>query len=148
MKTELLPIIAAYLGQKCSYDGGTFEILGAWEFENFGILPDHNFKLRLRKPQSITNEELRTLSGIICGIEYEPEIFPDGSRAVSDCDDSDIVIMQANGVIELGALYSCQFTRTTNYLRSIGICVDEILIKEGLVKFDGEEVGGAIEVID
>lgn len=138
MEKELLPIIAAYLGQKCSYDGGTFEILGAWAFENFGILPDHNFKLHLRKPQSITNEELRTLSGIICGIEYEPESFPDGSMAVSDCDDICVVILQASGAIDLGFLYSCQFARATNYLRSIGICVDEILIKEGLVKFDGE----------
>lgn len=148
MKTELLPIIAAYLGQKCSYDGGTFETLGTWELENFGMLPDHNFKLHLRKPQSITNEELRTLSGIVCGIEYEPESFPDGSKSVGDYDNDDIVIMQPNGVIELGALYSCQFARTTNYLRRIGICVDKELIDEGLVKFDGEKVRGAIEVID
>ena len=138
MKTELLPIIAAYLGQKCSYNGSLEDKFTTFEINYFNRIT--NFKLHLRKPQSITNEELRTLSGIVCGIEYEPESFPDGSRSVSDCDNDDVVILQANGVIELGALYSCQFARTTNYLRSIGVCVDEVLIKEGLVQFNGEEV--------
>lgn len=143
MKTELLPIIASYLGQKCSYNTPRLDCSNgtrfwAVELQTFDAL--ENFKLHLRKPQTITNEELRTLSGIVCGIEYEPESFPDGSRGVSDYDNDDIVILQPNGVIELGALYGCQFARTTNYLRSVGICVDDVLISEGLVQFDGEEV--------
>lgn len=141
MRKQLIPIVAAYWGQNCIYNPHTIDDgkidLTHWEVQNINNLI--KFKLHLRKPDQITNEELRTLSGLICGIEYEPESFEDGSKCVRDYDDYDVVIVQPNGVIELGSQYGGQFAKATNYLRSIGICVDQCLIDEGLVEWVGND---------
>lgn len=136
MKKELIPIVASYWGQKCSYTYMGLDLSPVMGYPESKHLEDlEDFKLHLRKPDQITNEELRTLSGLICGIEYEVESFEDGSKCVRDCDDYDVIILQPNGVIELGSQYGGQFAKATNYLRSIGICVDQCLVDEGLVEW-------------
>lgn len=133
MKTELLPIIAAYLGQKCSYDETETETdLEAWyELANLEHLKD--FKLHLRKPKSITDEELRILSGKISGLEREPE--REGIRRFVKDNDLDVIVSITSSVIELGESYVAYFAEATNYLRSIGICIDQCLVNENLVEW-------------
>jgi hypothetical protein len=146
MKKELIPIVASYLGCICSYKLHCYTLGNFTKSRLFSVdlfrnevLENavSNFKLHLRKPDQITNEELRVLSGLICGVEYEVENEM-GTRFVKDSD-LDVIVWITSEEIALGECYGSNYAKTTNYLRSIGICVDQCLVDEGLVEWVGND---------
>lgn len=139
MKTELLPIIAAYLGQKCSYNDAEAELEAWWELANIEDLP--NFKLHLRKLWSVTEAELIELGGILDEKELKVivSIF-NGIRKKQLKESYDynceyILEIQTESVIDYLRIKHRSPVKIVNYLRGKGFCCDVELIENDLVKW-------------
>ncbi len=141
MKAELLPIIAAYLGQKCSYDGTTLETLVTWELDNFRMLPKYNFKLHLRKLWSVTEAELLELGKILD--EEKPKVDISifnytGKRQLKKSYDSAyeyILEIEADSDREYLRINHHEPVKIINWLRGKGFCCDLELIENDLVEW-------------
>lgn len=148
MTKDLIPIIAAYLNQKCSYKTLTLDcsdgtLFDGWEISNISHL--QNFKLHLRPLWSITEAELRELfdefhkAGNACQIrvtETEKACYYTKYR---DGYYSPYYIFRTGPILELiditSSLQTTQQVELINHLRSKGFCVDQCLIDAGLVQW-------------
>lgn len=137
MKTELLPIIAAYLGQKCRYDDTETDLEAWYELANLECLK--NFKLHLRKLWSITEAELIEL-GRVLG-EKEPKVIISifnriGKRQLKESYDYEYILeIEADSDREYLRINHYEPVKIVNWLRGKGFCVDKELIDEGLVEW-------------
>jgi len=139
--TNLLPIIATYWGNECSYTSQIIftdsqKKLGGYELGNIYELD--NFKLHLRPLWEITEEELKEIGKLLNLEKFREKI---ASKVVwSDEFDRSFTIY-ADDDFEFNNISSNGMVKTINHLRSKGFCLDRSLINAGLVQWKEVENG-------
>jgi hypothetical protein len=144
MKKELIPIVAAYWGQKCSY-GSDDAIFGRKPFNWWDVkrIESSNnpfvekFKLHLRQLFSITKAELKELAVVMDIQNPEIQIFHGGiyeSRKSVKERGYDSVLFNVDSDNYYRVEYSSP-SKVINFLRAKGFCVDSVLVEEGLVQW-------------
>ena len=136
MKKDLLPIIAAYWGCKCSYTDPRPVELNWTELSHLEDEGMDDFKLHLRKPWDITEKELLEIGRIANADRPQVNIDTygwDAKRSIKDGNYGDPIlkINDENG-ITINSYYPVQIV---NYLRHKGFCVDQELIDNDLVEW-------------
>lgn len=147
MNKELLPIIAAYWGCECSYQGARggrhITTVNAQRMEGLVFGTTKNFKLHLRPLWSITEEELRGVFSAVVGKDVlSPNItliYENRGHSKSlrfpTCAGPALIIYD-NGYY----WYEFNNVALINHLRSLGFCLDQCLMDAELVEW--KEVAG------
>lgn len=135
MNQELISIVAAYWGAKCSWTSPYgFREQKKGTVSHF-TMPfadtTYHFKLHLRPLWSITEEELRELGEVLGLKEYNETLI---TKSIGFANILFFQIWDDNKFMFAG-ISGEQSTNAINHLRANGFCVDQELVDAGLVEW-------------